>query len=449
MQCFTALPGQALPPVSEAEQRSEQAHHLNAGKAHFEQVMQLIWRSHPRIRSLGQNLQSANQKALYQDYRYPDPAFGVAYSNIPYKKDLRFQRDRTPMSGIEFRLSQPIPFPGKLGLDADISHIQSHIARLQLEQGKNQLIAEWLRTLVDYHWLQAQFQWTQTMQQKIKLMADSARNYYAIGRLSLDQVQFASITSDQYKDKLVLLEGQLQSRQSSYRYFDQTDSPQSPLDQLSRDLELQKYLDTIKKAANDPRLDLKESSLTFALQQALARQAEKKTRRAQLNYLPDSELFASYRKREFVDNDPVAGEDFISFGITMKIPLWTALSNHKQLESKYLVERSQQSMAADVLQRESSQFKALQDTAASLARRRSNYRTDLLNRARLALESLQTSYLSGKTDLYDLLKAYDFLYRLQMEYYELEKEYQQNIIAQALITNRVIPQPGVSKLEVE
>lgn len=403
---------------------------------------------HPRVRARARDLLGKMKMADFKDWRYPDPKFGIAFSNFPYKKDFRLQKDRTPMTGIEFKLSQPIPFPGKLTTESNIAIAEVRIARLQLAREKNTLGREFISLLIRHRLQKELLVLSQEIAERVELISASSRSAYAVGKLTLDRVQFVDISSERFSDRIQKQSGKLNAIRADYKYFQfkhKSNGKLPDLNQLSSDSNLAMYMDDLLQYFNGKVCDLNKCSIDVALERAGVAKQNSLRSRAQLDYLPDTEVFASYRKRERVTNDPVIGEDFFSFGVSMKIPLWSALSNHKNVSSRTATRQALKFSEKNVLEKERAELASLGQDLITFQKRLLRYNTRLVPRAQSALESLQESYRSGRSDLYDLLGAYEILYSLKSEALRLEADRDMDLLDRAMIVNSILPQVSARK----
>ncbi|MCB1318703.1 MAG: TolC family protein, partial [Leptospiraceae bacterium] len=456
--------------------------------------------NHPRVLMRARALAAQLERSNAEDWRYPDPMIGVTWSNAPYKKDLRFIRDQTPMTGIEYRVSQAIPFPGRLSLSSDLADLDAQSARLELAIEKNQLTLEFLSQVLLVRQLHRTYEATLLYGDHTRFVADTARTRYSVGRGDLADVSRASLEASRYDERAVRLKGMLAGRLRNLRYYldyrdypdpDERDSnddransnesegrnansnesegrnadannteerivnehnidernPHEPdTNKSESDIpagtetgdvnrntiipteialftrQIERYINEIKsqeafQAAAIPARSLQVGQQRIDQQRGITRQ-----NLARMEYLPDFEVFASYRQREYVANDPAAGEDFYSFGISMRVPLWSALSGHNRMRSSEHSTRSAEIGADDVISRQQAQFESARLNYETLDRQLELFENSLLPRARQARDSARLSYETGRADITILIDAWNALYFLETEAIRLRVE---------------------------
>jgi outer membrane protein TolC len=133
-------------------------------------------------------------------------------------------------------------------------------------------------------------------------------------------------------------------------------------------------------------------------------QAEKLRAATKLESYPDFDLSAGYRVRERVAGDAVDGDDFISAGVTIRLPINRSKWRSRVAEKSALLRRAQAEYRA-----ERSELRArVQETHASLVRsdqQSSLVATGLLQQARQSLASSRSGYEVGRVDFPSLLDS--------------------------------------------
>jgi len=400
-----------------------------------------IGTEHPRVRGKAESLAAKLERAEYQDNRYPDPSFGVAWSNYPYRKDLRLIDDQTPMTGVEFTLSQPIPFPGRLGLEARLADVDAEASRLELALTKNDLVRDFLAALVELRLIEASLRITESFAERLDVIAEVARARYSVGRASLGDVSQAAARAGLFADRARDLRSRLAILNEELRYFLQGDS----LQEDAAETPLAGYLQQTHTNLAQCTAQLEERSLAAALAGLEIDRARKEQSLAKLNYAPDFEVFASYREREIIQNDPAMGEDFMSFGFKMRVPLWSALANHDNVDASQHRETGARHTLADTIACERRFYASAGITEQTARDRLQSYREILLPRAERAAESARNAYENGRGDFDAFLASWELLYSLRIETESLRRERDRQILARAYLCNAILPDVAPSQ----
>lgn len=402
---------------------------------------------HPVVRSMALRAAAERDMATAADWSYPDPTLGVVWSNIPYKQDLRIERDRTPMSGIEVQLSQPIPFPGRLSTEAGLADIAARATLLQLSIAKNNLSLGFLEDASHAAVLDQLHRLTENYSARFRLVASSARTRYSVGRGSLADVSQAELTAGQFAERARRFRGQRDARLAMLNYY----WPQSNGDARTHQQwiaglhgesaeQWQEYRQQIVreiKANPQLLLDRAPGVRLVALQRKAAREEQNLARFA---YLPDFEVFAAYRQRERVEDDPAIGEDFYSFGMRMRVPLWSALGAGSQVSASAQRADAAQLEHSSAIDRLRARIAALQSELASAEDRLQSYEGQLIPRAKRARDSAQLAYRTGRADFTTLLGTWQSLFAQESERIRLLGERDRIAFTMAALLNIIIPE---------
>ncbi len=416
----------------------------NQTPLNLREVMLRMSVKHPRVRARARALAAALKKSRFKAGIYPDPRIGVFRVNGPYKRDLRFIRDQTPMSGIEYRLSQAIPFPGRLTMAAGIADEDAALRRLELALEKNRVALEFLELLVHARAVQAKLKLTRGYAKRMSIVADAARTRYSVGKGNLADVSRADLKARDYEARILSLRAEYQADLNRLAYYlgDPIASTDALLKRLEREHDLRRYLRTLRRDVPEDAKTLKDRSPVIALARTRTRRAKRGVTLANMNYLPDFEVHAAYRKRAYIESDPARGENFMSFGLTVRVPLWSGIANrHRTAVQRARVEASRIA-ADDVLRRETSAFQALKSLRLGVLARMELYAQRLIPAASRARDSARLAYETGKVDFDVFLNSWDALYLLRTEYIDLEASARRRLLRQAMLFNAILPEAG-------
>lgn len=417
---------------------------------------------HPRILERARELAARLAAANYKSSRYPDPGLGVAWSNYPYKKDFRLIDDQTPMTGIEITVSQPIPFPGRLTLESKIADVDASASRLRLGIEKNLIAREFLGTLLEAQSASETLQLARSFTERIKIVSEVANTRYAVGKGDLSDVSKAGVRYAAFQDRVRHLEGSLQTRYRSLVYFlgddsdlevlGDTSSPEGNVGNetpatvsarlapvLTGGRGLPKYMQSLHSLMNREKLLVEQESLAAALSALEIDRQEKEKYLARMQYLPDFEVFASYRKRGNIQNDPAQDEDFMSFGFKMRVPLWSALNNHNNVEAKDELQKSARFSERNIIERERSMLDSARIDYKTLSERLVLYNESLIPQASQSVDSARLAYQTGRADFDTFLSSWDMLYNLEAERIRLRADRDKQVLLMAFILNIILP----------
>lgn len=346
-----------------------------------------------------------------------DPRLSFALSNYPVDS---FAGDETPMTGKEFQLSQMLPFPGKLGSKKEMADLQAQWYRRLYEDARLQLVRE-----VKDAWYQVYFQERAVAitRENIGLLEDFIRlteTRYEVGMGLQQDVLKAQVERSKLLDRLFNLQQQHTSSLAEFnRLLSRTaDTP----------LEMPHELEPTQ-VTGDLQGFVKESRTyrpVFAGYQSVIDRFQAQRKLARLDYYPDVNLWAGYRRREPVAGDPAEGTDFASAGFSINIPLWQGKRREAVAEADSGVR-----MALRQLEDLGNRIDfAIADQYAKLTKNRDLvelYKTGIIPQSEQSFEATLSAYQVGDVDFLNLLDSQLTLYRYQIDYHRALSDYQRSV----------------------
>jgi outer membrane protein TolC len=324
-----------------------------------------------------------------------DPRFAYEASNIPTGA---FDFSSTPLSGHQLGLRQKLPFPGLLASREAAATRDAEAAALLLEdQG---LVTE---GAVEAAWSELGFaqQSLDITNRNIALLrqlAATAESRYRVGSGLQQDVLRAQV------ELTALLQERLRRIEniaaSSARLAELLDLPARTDFPRTAGLEM---------AASQPPLEPLITSIDerSARLQAAARkvdEARARVRIVELEGLPDVDLGVGYRVRKRVAGDAVGGDDFLSAGITLRLPVDRSKWRARVAERRALLRRAEANLRAE----RAALAAATRRAHAGLVRASSEealLETGLVPQARQSLESSRSAYEVGRIEFLSLLDS--------------------------------------------
>jgi outer membrane protein TolC len=393
---------------------------------------------HSLLNARRSRLAAALARARATGRQYPDPMLGIAYVNAPYNRELNFKLDGSPMSGIEYRLTQPVPFPGRLTLKAKIADNESEIARLEYALARNDLAEQWLLFLREWQTTTSILRLSREYEGYMRLLEQSARARYATGAGNLSLVALATLKAGKYRQMVIDQRGRQAALQEKALYFS---TPAATLAALSKPAE--EYILALARDLPTSSDYLSDTSLAQAMSREKDQQAGREINMTRLNYGPDMEVFAAFRKNDYVEYSQTTGvkrQDYMSAGVRFRVPLWSALSTPAETDSKKKDKEMQEAALQEIAAREKVFYQGGLEILRATRERIRAYKTELIPSGRANLNSSRLAYETGALDLALVLEARDILYKWESELLLLELDYSRQALALAKLANRILPE---------
>lgn len=227
-----------------------------------------------------------------------DPILKLAAKNFP--KDT-FKDDETPMTGIEFGLSQKIALTAKYGNLENSIKEESKALYFKKEDQKQILLKNFWKILITLNRLEKEQSIFEENLSWLNKTIKVSENLYANGKISQQALLDIKIRQSQMQSNLDNKEYEikLQNTKLSYLFRKKT----------AFDLKSVPWTSIHKM--NDKKVDLKELSLKAKLNAS-----EYNLSASNLNYVPDITFSLGYTKRSNIDNRG----DFVSASVSFPIP---------------------------------------------------------------------------------------------------------------------------------
>lgn len=345
---------------------------------------------------------------------WPDPMAKATVSNVPTDS---WSMNRTPMSGLEFMVTQNIPFPGKLGLKKNAARNLAKKATKDYESAKDFVISELKQNYYQLYLLHKSIEITQKNKVLLQDFAKIASTRYSVGKGVQQDVLKAQVEVSKMTDKLISQQEMRKMVQAKMNILLDR-NPQEPLGKPEklgfRDLEhSEEELQNMALESN-PALQ----GMDF-----LVKATRSSYRLAHREYWPDFSFSVSYRFRDEVRMDPVTGVNFFSASVGINIPLYFWSKQSKKVQEKRLDWESAGQKYESVKNNAKFGVSRLFYSLGKFREEIELYQTSILPQARQSLESAKSGYQVDKVDFVTLLNNEVTLYNYEIAYHQALSSY--------------------------
>jgi len=247
---------------------------------------------------------SNNSKALVEEGgikgSWGDPMFRVAAKNFPNET---MKDDQTPMTGIEFGLTQKISLTTKYGNIEDAFSLMGESKEHQAKDKKNELIKKLWLILINDRRLTEEILIIKENINWISNILKVSKKLYATGKITQQALLEIQIRKSELETSL------------SNKVFDQETLQQKlsyVLGFSGKSISKNSVPWKLLESDNKNKIDNKELSL-----KSLVGAKEKMLTAQKLNYVPDLTFSVGYTKRANIDNNG----DFVSAMVSFPLPL--------------------------------------------------------------------------------------------------------------------------------
>ena len=378
-------------------------------------LQELIWealRNNPQLKAY-RDLSKASRAQISPAGSLPDPLLSLRVLNVP---DNHLAFNREAMSGKQISLTQSFPFPGKLLLKSAIARSRAETNEANLQEMKNALIKEVKETYYELYYIDQAIRTTQKNKALLSELVKIATVKYSVGKGLQQDVLKAQVEMARLNDRLLVLEQKrtvLTARLN--RLLNRRDNP--PIVPV-----IPSSLPAPHFARDTLLIQMQKKRPLLLLWQKRLQESKEKSALARKNFWPDLILSLTYTQRDVLING-TGGQDFISFGISFRLPIFAHRKQNKQIEAAFMLETGIQNTLREVRNQIS---EALTKTLSILKRsfrQEALYRTSVLPQARQSLMAARAGYQNGKIDFLTLVNNQMTLFQTELEYQRIISDY--------------------------
>ncbi len=331
-----------------------------------------------------------------------DPVVATELSNV---STTAWSLDGHPMSGLQLKLSQPLPAPGVTGARAEAAEARVAVAGHALDAARVMLAAQVEQTWWSLARVRALREVTERHLALTDEFVEVVRARYEVGGAGQHALLRLGVQRDRLEDQLGDFDADdaaLVAALAAALHRDALVVP--PADELvlrPAELELDAWLSTA--IAESPELEGWRASEAAA---------EAAARAARLEARPDPTVWVGYRVRT-VESATDPGVDLVSAGVSLPIPVGSKRRGDAAEAAALEVAgaaRSQAAASRDRIQAELSAELARWERAEDKAH---TYADTLLPAAQLALDTTLSDYRVGRADFASLYQAWTTLLDLE------------------------------------
>lgn len=324
-----------------------------------------------------------------------DPRLSYEASNLPTGA---FDFTSTPLSGNQLELRQKLPFPGLLSSRRAAAQSGAQAASLDLAD-RELLVA----SAVESAWAELAFAQraldiTERNVALLRQLAATAESRYRVGAgLQQDVLRAQVELTALLQERLRRVAAIARAGALLTALLDLSESAPLPRTEPLAVAVPELRLEALVAAAEARNAGLRALDAKVA-------EARSRIRAAELEGYPDVDLGVGYRVRAKVAGDPVNGDDFVSAGVTVRLPVNRAKWRARVAEQRALLRQAE----ADYRATHAAVRASLGRFHAELVRAVSEealLETGLVPQARQSFESSRSGYEVGRIDFLSLLDS--------------------------------------------
>jgi outer membrane protein TolC len=324
-----------------------------------------------------------------------DPRFSYEAVNIPVGD---FDFNSTPMSGNQLRLNQKFPFPGVLSNREKAARARASASTKDLEDKRLRVAAVVESRWAELGFAQRALEITDTNIGLLRQLTEIAETKYSVGSGLQQDVLRAQVELTRLLDERLRRMEAIRVAESQLASV--LDFPLQTLFPRTADLRDESPLPEIAPLLGP----LGETSPLLRALAERVEEAERLHRATELEGYPDFDIGVGYRIRQRVPDDLFATDDFVSAGVTLRLPVNRGKWREKTAERAALVRRAEAAYRdgrARLRDAVRTIFAALERADAEVAL----LETGLVPQTRQSLDSSRSGYQVDKVDFLSLIDS--------------------------------------------
>ncbi|RUM87555.1 MAG: transporter [Thermodesulfatator sp.] len=343
-----------------------------------------------------------------QEASLPDPILSFNALNLPVDT---FSLDQEAMTQMQVKLTQKVPFPGKLSLKETAAIKERDGLRYRIEELKQTIASRVAQEWWELFYLAKAISIVETNQKYLQEMVEVARSRYEVGKGLQPDVLLAQVELTNLFNLQAELRGRSEETSSRLaRLMGMADHSIPDID-LSCKVSLPAPPDVsrlVKRAkAKRPLLMEKEKQVEAA--QARLELARK-------GYMPDFTLGAAYGFRQDAPQG-MERPDFASFMVAVNIPIWAGSKQSRRISQKDMELAEKRRLYQSAVEQMWQQISGAAAIYKSNYRQSALYRDAVIPQARQTLASMLAAYQVGKVDFLNVIRARLALLKYERRYW--------------------------------
>lgn len=368
----------------------------------------------PGLRVLEHRL-AAFEARVPQAGALQDPMLALDLRNVPTSS---FDFNSTHMSGKQLTVSQRIPLPGLLRAKERAAESAAGAAREVLADRTGTIVNLVKQGYYALAFLDRAIEVTERNRALLRDLVRIAEKKYVVGRGLQQDVLKAQVSLSELQDRLIRLN--TDRKLAEARLNRVLNRPMETAVNAPGDLVATPFDLSVEEAQ---RLALVNRPLLKEIDHTVSRWAANE-QAARRSGRPDLTFRLGYLQRAHVPPDPVSGSDFLSFGLSMNLPIFNGRKRDNQVAEAQANGRMVRAQKEDVSREILFQVQEICLGVDRHGKQAELFRTAILPQAQQSLESAMAGYQVDKVDFLTLLNNQVSLFQFEIEHYHhlIERE---------------------------
>lgn len=372
----------------------------------LEEAVAIAQSANPALAAIEARRETLQQLA-HQQSALPEPSLSINTLNIPLDS---FSLSQEPMTQLQVRIDQTLPYPGKLALASQAATHQAQAAHYDYQQQRLLLTRDVKTLWWNLFYLDQALAAVKQNQILYEQVINIAETRYQVGQGSQQDILLAQLEHSKLHDQSLRLQ-QMRKNEAIRLNVLLDQEANSPIELPPLQDKQLPNLDDINTFQEQA---LKSQPSLFAQQQRIEH-ARTQIELAKKEYSPDFKLGAAYGLRFGDNTDGSDRADFGSIFFTVNLPLYTDKRQDRLLDQRNAQWLQQKYALSDLRNTVLSNVNQAINDFSSLKQQTELFNHEIIPHAKQTVDVMLAGYQVGKVDFLSLAQSQTTLYNYETQ----------------------------------
>jgi outer membrane protein TolC len=303
------------------------------------------------------------------------------------------------------------------------------------------MIETFIAKLADLRAAEEKLSITRQFTSTLSMFAGIARVRYSAGKSSLVDVSLSRSLAADYLEKSAELDAVVKQIHFEIDYYLVTNESESSQQKDQNDYrKLSQGLDPYLSKMNSSEAVNIQDLPAVQFEAAIREASESRELASKLQYLPDMGVFVAAGRNNIQMLSGRGSENSVRAGLQFKVPLWSGLSNHKQVAAEKNQNKAEDENVRDTFYKLQKDLSVLDEQIRAGEKRLLILAGNSLPNALTAYRSSIDAYRAGTVDISSAISSFDAYYSVSMKKADLNAQLRKWKATRLALINRILPE---------
>ncbi len=378
-------------------------------REHLAELIKQALKNHPAVHRAEHALAAARERPS-QAGSLPDPVLGVALQNIRTDEPAL---DTSPMSALQFSLTQTFPFPGQLGRREAVARAKADASKQELGLVRIEIALRVERAYWRLQFAEAAERITADSESLLSTVEKTVAAHYSVGHVPQQDALQAEVAHSQLRS---VLEHRRLAVSAARRALNSAVGRTPRADIATADKPPGGAVKVDRKAL---LAEIKRHNPAINVRRAQLEAARRGVDEAKQDRWPGFQVGLAYRYRQASPGDLSNGADMFGVSIAVPIPLWMGGKQNARVRQSYAALGAARSGVGDQTLDAETRFEELADEVRRLNTQIALYQREILPETRHTVNASLSDYGVGSVGMVSVLDNWRTELAARVAYAEL------------------------------